>query len=121
MESHVLWIPVVAIIGFTVVLVTFFYLSHKNKSAIQETIKKSLDMGQELSPEILERLGTHHSPRVRDLRRGVVLMSLGVAGLVAGSMFVDPDDSMGFVAISMFPLFLGLGFLIVWKLNRYND
>ncbi len=114
-------IPVSSFIMVTIIVVTFLYLSHKNKQAVQDTIRKSLDQGNPLTPELLEKLGTSPSPRIRDLRRGVVLAAIGIAAVLAGLVIDDNDGTTGFIIIGLFPLLMGAGFLLVWKMNRYND
>ncbi len=121
MQPFEVFIPIVAMLASAAVLISFFYLSHRNKKAIQDTIRHSIDQGNPLTPEILEKLGTNHSPRVKDLRRGIVLAALGLAFMLAGLIVNDPDGTVGMMVSGMFPLMVGLGFLLVWKLNRYND
>ncbi len=121
MDAVEVIIPVASFFMVTIIVVTFLYLSHKNKLAIQDTIRKSLDQGNALTPELLEKLGTTPSPRIRDLRRGVVLSAIGIAAILAGLLINDNDASTGFVIIGLFPLLMGAGFLLVWKMNRYND
>lgn len=114
-------IPVSSFLMVTIIVVVFLYLSHKNKQAIQDTIRKSLDQGNALTPELLEKLGTTPSPRIRDLRRGVVLAAIGMAAILAGLVIDDKDATTGFIITGLFPLMMGVGFLLVWKMNRYND
>jgi hypothetical protein len=52
------------------------------------------------------------------MRRGIVLISLGIAGLLCSLFFADADVVNGIRAGSVFPLMMGLGFLLVWKLNK---
>jgi hypothetical protein len=52
------------------------------------------------------------------MRRGIVFLSLGVAGLLCSLFFADSEVVNGIRAGSVFPLMLGAGFLLVWKLNR---
>jgi hypothetical protein len=47
------------------------------------------------------------NPRVRDLRRGVIFLALGVAGLLCSLFFPDPEVFNSIRAGSMFPLLLG--------------
>ena len=56
-------------------------------------------------------------PRVRDLRRGIIFLALGIAGLLCSLFFDDATVVNGIRAGSMFPVLLGGGFLLVWKLN----
>jgi len=52
------------------------------------------------------------------MRRGIVFLFLGVAGLLCSLFFNDADVVNGIRAGSVFPTMLGLGFLLVWKLNK---
>ena len=52
------------------------------------------------------------------MRRGIVFLSLGIAGLLCSLFFTEADVVNGIRAGSVFPLMLGVGFLLVWKLNR---
>lgn len=121
MNNYEVLIPIITVLATAAVIITFLYLSHKGKTQIQETIRRSLDKGDALTPELLKSLGTSHSPSVKDLRRGVILSAVGVACFFAGLVANDTDAFTGFTIIGMFPLLVGIGFLLVWKLNRYND
>jgi hypothetical protein len=83
-----------------------------------ETVQKALELGGELNTEMLERLGAAGNPRIRDMRRGIVFLSLGIAGLLCSLFFSEPDVVNGIRAGSVFPLMLGFGFLLVWRLNK---
>lgn len=52
-----------------------------------DTVQKAIDQGAELTPELLTKLGAASNPRVRDLRRGIVFLALGVAGLLCSLFF----------------------------------
>ena len=54
----------------------------------------------------------------RDLRRGIIFLSLGIAGLLCSLFFDIPDVINGIRAGSVFPLMLGVGFMVVWKMNK---
>ncbi|WMS86980.1 DUF6249 domain-containing protein [Pleionea litopenaei] len=121
MQTAEIFIPITMFIMMAAVLIVYFYFARKNKEGIQETIRRSIEHGQQLTPELLEKLSGAHSPKVKDLRRGVVLCALGIAGFFAGFVLKEPDASEVFMMLSLFPLFIGAGFLLVWKLDRYND
>ena len=55
---------------------------------------------------------------VRDLRRGIIFLALGIAGLICSFFFPEPEVVNGIRAGAVFPLLLGVGFLIVWRLNK---
>ena len=116
MSGEMIPIVLFVVIGFAVL--GYFYWNHKNRLSIMETVQKAIDQGGDLTPELLTQLGAAGNPRFRDMRRGIVFLSLGVAGLLCSMFFPDPDVVNGIRAGSVFPLMLGVGFLIVWKLNR---
>lgn len=113
-----IFIPIVMFIVLGFVLIGYFYWNHKNRDSIMATVQKSIDAGKDFTPEMLAQLGAAVNPRMRDLRRGVVFLALGIAGLLCSLFFDVPEVINGIRAGSVFPLMLGLGFMIVWKLNK---
>lgn len=113
-----IWIPIVLFIVLGFVYLGYFYWNNKNRQAVMETVQKSMETGNDLTPDLLAKLGAAINPRARDLRRGVVILSIGIAGLLASMFFADADVVTGLRAGSMFPLFMGAAFLVVWRLNR---
>jgi hypothetical protein len=112
------WIPIVMFVMIGLAVVAYFYWNHKNRADIMATVQKAIDSGSALSAELLMQLGAAVNPRGRDLRRGVLFLALGIAGLLCSMFFDEPEAVSGIRAGSMFPLLLGGGFLLVWKLNR---
>lgn len=111
-------IPIVLFIVFGACVIAFFYYGHRNRVTVMETVQKAIERGSELDPELLSQMGAALNPRGRDLRRGVIFLALGIAGLLCSFFFADTDVISGIRAGSLFPLFIGAGFLIVWKLNK---
>ena len=110
-------IPIIMFIVLGVITLGYFYWNHKNRQAVMDTVQKAIDTGGEFSPDLLAQLGAAVNPRVRDLRRGIIFLALGLAGLLCSLFFDDTTVVNGIRAGSMFPLLLGGGFLLVWKLN----
>ena len=118
---HEAMIPITFFVALTVVIVLFLMWNHKTRVAVLDTVQKSIKAGQELTPEMLVKLGGSFAPRIRDLRRGVVILFFGLAGFAA-SFFMDVEHAVTvFRSISLFPIMVGAGFLLVWKLNRYDE
>ena len=111
-------IPMVLFVVIGFIAVAYYYWNHKNRAAVMETVQKAIETGGELNADLLTQLGAAVDPRIRDLRRGVIFLSLGIAGLMCSLFFPDPEVVNGIRAGSMFPLLLGAGFLIVWRLNK---
>lgn len=110
-------IPIVMFIVLGFIALGYFFWNHKNRQGIMDTVQKAIETGGEFSPELLEKLGAAVDPRVRDLRRGIIFLALGIAGLLCSLFFDEATVINGIRAGSMFPLLLGGGFLLVWKLN----
>lgn len=115
------FIPMVLFVVLGFITWAFFYFNSKNRLAIMDTVQKAIDSGGQLTPEMLTKLGATANPRMRDMRRGIVFLSLGIAGILCSMFFSYPEVVEGIRAGSMFPLMLGLGFLLVWKLNKDQD
>lgn len=111
-------IPIVMFVVMGVIVIAYYYWNHKNRLSVMETVQKAIETGGELNTDLLTQLGAAVNPRIRDLRRGIIFLSLGVAGLLCSFFFPDPDVVNGIRAGTMFPLLLGVGFLIVWKMNK---
>ena len=117
MESGMM-VPITLFIVSGFVAWGFMFYNHKNRNAIMETVQKSMDTGSDLTPDLLAKLGAAINPKIRDMRRGVVILSIGIAGVLCSMFFSDTDVVAGIRAGSMFPLMMGAGFLLVWRLNR---
>ena len=113
-----LWIPIVLFIVTGICTVMFFYFNHKNRNAIMDTVQKSMDTGSDLTPDLLAKLGAAINPKIRDMRRGIVLLFIGIAGFMCSLFFDDQEVINGIRAGAVFPLMMGAGFLLVWKLNK---
>lgn len=116
MSGEMIPIVMFIVIGFAVL--GYFYWNHKNRASIMETVQKAIDQGGELTPDLLKQLGASADPKIRDMRRGIVFLFLGIAGLMCSFFFDEHDVINGIRAGSVFPFMLGLGFLLVWKLNK---
>lgn len=121
MHAAEVFIPITLFICLAVVIVFFFYLSHKNKVGLLDTVNRSVDKGNALTPEVLEKLSSSVPVRVRDLRRGIVFLSIACACICASFFIPDRDGVTGMRIFASFPLFIGAGFMLVWKMNRYKD
>jgi len=110
-----LWIPISGLICFTLMVIINVISSTKNKKEVQLTIRQLLDKGESITPELLEKLGTFKSQKIIDLRRGLTLVSIGLACIFAGLIFSEIRIGL---AIGMFPLLLGAAFFICWKTNQ---
>ncbi|NMP15068.1 DUF6249 domain-containing protein [Thalassotalea sp. Y01] len=105
-------VPIVLFVTTGVVAWLFLFYAYKNKMALQQTIQKALDNGQALSPESIEKiLHVQRNPKA-DFKRGILLVSLAV-GIALYAWISTADADMA--GIAMFPLTIGVGYLLVYR------
>ncbi len=116
-------IPIVAITLLTVfgapVLIVglIMYFSFSRSRALQKTVRMMVEKGQPV-PEAL--LNPPPAQRQRsDIRRGVVLTMIGI-GLMAFFGAVN-DWEGGSWTLGLIPFLIGVGYLLVWKLDTKRD
>jgi hypothetical protein len=94
-----------------------FYFRYRTRADAQVTIRTALEKGQQLSPELLERLldpiARRLDRREVDFRRGVVLVALGM-GIFAIALAATPSLREA-VAFAAPPLAIGLAYIALWK------
>jgi hypothetical protein len=109
------WVPIVMFIGITVVLCTIAWLRYKAKEGMQQTFRAALDKGQDLTPEIIDRLGHPKAPKDKDMRYGIIWLSLAVALVLIGFAIPEPEAFRGILAGAAFPFSIGAAYLILHK------
>jgi hypothetical protein len=86
------------------------------------TLRKAIEQGQPLSPELIEQFDRAPAPGAADQRIGFVLIALALAlfgaGAIAGGQ--DSDNFKALAAIALFPLFVGIALLLRLRLTARN-
>ena len=103
------------------------YFKSKDRARLHETLRIAYDKGQPVPPELIQALqsGNLSTKDVnrpdKDLRAAVVLIGLSL-GLVAMSFALGQleggEARFGLLAAAAIPGFIGLGFLVLWYVNR---
>ncbi len=109
-------IPISLFVGLTVVLCLFFWFRFRTRSDVQATIRTALEKGQDLSPELIDRLGHPKPPKNKDLRLALIWIALALGMAVLGTAIPDDKNEaqMVFIGMASFPFFLGLAYAIMW-------
>ena len=108
------------IVGF----VTYF--RYRRRREVQETIRIAIEKGQELPAEFLETISSpKNEPKPKkdqDLRRGVVLIAVGL-GIGAFGLLVGEADAVGpLMGIGSIPLLIGMALTALWRVRtRHNQ
>lgn len=113
------WIGFASVVGPVILLIIFFWFRYRNRQETQQTIRMALDKGQELTPELIDRLGSPKPPHNKDLRLGIIWLAVGVAIAIFGQVLPDEEDAaMIMLGISAFPFCIGAAYLLIWQFAR---
>jgi Flp pilus assembly protein TadB len=114
-------ISVLAVFGFPVAIVAvIMFSSWARTRSLHRTVRMMVEKGQPVPPELLSSPAA--APvTVRpwyDLRRGIVLVSVGVGVIMFFGISAGWDN--GVWALGLIPGLIGLGYLLAWRL-AYRD
>lgn len=121
MPQNEMWVPIVLFISLAAVLSFWLYFRYRARQALQQTVQKAIERGQDLSPELLDRLGQPRKSGHADLRRGVIAIGLGVAFAAFGFILDEPDAVRPLLATAAFPLLIGVAYLALWRFGGHKD
>ena len=120
-DSAWIAVPIVGVIFTTLfgapvlIVTTILFFSFLRNRALHRTVRMMVEKGQPVPPEMFAIPGTPAKVR-SDLRRGIILTMVGL-GLVIFLAAVNGGFSGGEWAVGVIPLMIGLGYLLVWKLD----
>jgi len=82
---------------------------------VQETIRKAMEGGQQLTPELIKALGAPRRQRGGDLRSGIIwlAMGLGLAGFGVALGYFAEEARYVFLGIAAFPGFIGMALIAI--------
>lgn len=109
-------IPISFFVATVLVVWIVFVFRYRSRRDLQETYRAAIEKGQELSPELLERLGETKAKN-SDLRRGIILVGTGLGFAVFGLALGEQDAVRPMVAVGAFPFLVGLAYLGLWKFS----
>jgi len=117
-------VPLVAIVFLTIfgapvlIVAVILYFGFSKSRMTHRTIRMMVEKGQPVPPELLAPPAPAQHQR-SDMRRGVVLVMVGL-GLTLFLGAVN-DWEGGAWALGIIPFLIGVGYLLVWKLERKKD
>ncbi len=107
-----LFVPLAFFLTVLLAVVSTHMLRVRKQAQLHQTLRLMIDKGTDIPPELFAPPIAAHS----DLRRGLVLVGVGLSlliliGLVDG--FAD-----GSWAVGLIPAFIGAAYLIVWRFSQ---
>jgi hypothetical protein len=122
-DGALMAIPIVGIVFTTLfgapvmVVAAIMFFSYLKSRSLHRTVRTMVEKGQEVPAALFAP-----PPTVRarsDMRRGVVLLMVGFGLMIFFGAVNDWDG--GAWAIGIIPFLIGLGYLLVWKLEGPKD
>ena len=117
-----MWVPIVLFVAIAFVFAAWIYYRYRSRSELQRTVQVAIDKGQELSPELLDRLGQPRTSGHTDLRRGMISVGLGIAFAIFALVLDEDETIRPLLGLSAFPFVLGVTYLGLWQFaGNKND
>ena len=113
-------VPAIIFTGLTIIFTYFFWFRYRMRNDMQQTIRAAIERGQELSPEIIDRLGQPRTAsKNRDLRWSLIwfAVSAGLAAFGLAMSAFEQEAMRVLLGLSAFPFFLGVAFAVMWKVS----
>jgi hypothetical protein len=126
-------VPIVFWVAIAAIVIAPQYFKSRDRQKLQETLRVAFEKGQPVPPELIEAMSSNVTERFiptpdRDLRRGLVLIAVGLGlvglgyGLWYGLMSVEEIAAYitgGTVAgAGAIPGLIGIAYLILWFTRR---
>ncbi len=104
----VLFVGIFTIIGMTIVF------RSKTRRDQQDTIRLAIEKGQELSPEVIEKLGSPPArSKDKDLRGALISLAIGGGFLGLGLAIPDDEATQIMAGVASFPVLIGIALLLM--------
>lgn len=120
-------IPIILFIVTGIVIYLFLSFRHRNFVTTQETVRKLIDKGGDLTPELIQSVGVKGGslggkrPPYSDLRRALLFLGFGIAAAIFARFIPEPEPQSVFTGLAFFPIMVGLGYLAVHYLTKRED
>jgi preprotein translocase subunit YajC len=111
-------VPSVLFITIGVVLGLFFMFRYRSRAELHKTVRNALERGQELTPELIERLGQPRQPANADLRKALIWLAVGLAFVIFGVVLDEREAVRPLIGTGAFPILVGIAYLIMWRFSE---
>ena len=107
-----LFVPLALFLTILLAVVSTHVLRVRKQAQLHQTLRLMIDKGTDIPPELFAPPSSAHS----DLRRGLVLVGVGLSLLILIGMLEGFGD--GSWAVGLIPGFIGAAYLIVWRVSQ---
>jgi len=113
------------VISIAVAAVLLFFIGQVARTVrtggTHKTLRKAIEQGQPLTPELMDRLDATPEPGAIDQRIGFVLVAAAMALISAGAIQGDVEKFRNMATAGIFPLFVGGALLLRLWLTRRRE
>jgi hypothetical protein len=102
-------VPAALFLTILLGLVSTHMLRIRQQAQLHQTLRLMIEKGSDIPPELFAPPSSAH----RDLRRGLVLVGVGLSLLILIGMI--EGFASGSWAVGLVPAFIGVAYLIVWQ------
>ena len=116
-------VPIAMFASIALIFFIVLYFRQRSRAEMQQTIRLALEKGNELTPEIISRLGEPEPSKNRDLRRALIWLALAIGLALSGFFAPDPSGHAfpGALAGAAFPFAIGVAYLIMWRYGARGE
>ncbi len=104
-------IPFIVFASLATILVAAFHFSYKKRQAIHETIRLSIEKTGAVDGTLVESILRDNVGANADLRKGIILISVGLAFVFLGNMIDDAEAIGPMIGVASFPGLIGLAYV----------
>jgi hypothetical protein len=104
-----LFVPIASFGATIAIVAVVLFFRHRSQQTRQEIYRTFLEKGEPIPPQLLGARASRNT----DLRRGMVLL----AGGIGVSLALLLAHEGGLAGYGLIPAFIGIGFLVVWKVE----
>ena len=105
-------VPLIVFASIVLIIGTPFYFHHRNRRVIYEAIKTSVEKTGEADPKLIAAITTDAIGPNADLRRGILLVSIGAAIAVIGALSDADMAGAPLWTIALVPLLAGGAYIV---------
>ncbi|WP_278070830.1 DUF6249 domain-containing protein [Brevundimonas sanguinis] len=124
MNGFEILIPLAPFIMVIAIVAIPAWLKSRDRREMQATLRSAIEKGQPLPPEVIDSISKENAKppatAARDLRTGVILLSVAVGVALFGYAvsFAEMDAYYPIVGIAAIPGMIGLAFIILSFFNK---
>ncbi|MBL4869458.1 MAG: hypothetical protein JKX72_00750 [Robiginitomaculum sp.] len=116
---------VFGIIGFfgSIPLITWLVLNHKLKIRVKsaELVAALIAKDKDITPDLIKSVGFNATRSHADLRKGLILLAVGIALFLFGGMIPEEEAQAVFGGLAMFPVLISFAYLAFWYFVSRKD